>query len=228
MQKIKTYHELNESLYFNKFGKAYKKITDELDLKPFFIATYGMSITAIFPFFQKLVKNSEFEDTITSTDTVLLTLCGLSIILKESKSDIDKLQTMIKERKVEQYLNIFITGINNLGKLFGAITNDVGKDVKDMFSHPALFVPFLIAFLDVVDLYDLDFKHFESILKSSSSVLISAGIGELTITLKHIANMILKRIKRSNKNKKTPQTSVHSVVQQFESVDTIYNNYFRL
>jgi len=229
MQKLKSYQELNEGLFFNKFNKVYQKIKSELGLDLYFSATFGMAITALFPFFDKLVKTSEFTNTLSSNDVVLLTVCALAVILKESKSDIDKLKSMVQEKEVGGYLGLFTKAINNLGKLFSTITTNIGKGVQgviDMFSYTALFVPFLVGFLDVINLYKIDFDNFDEVMTNPKGAVISTSIGALTISLKHIINMILKKIKRSNKNKKTPQSDDHSVAQKFESVEKIFENYF--
>ncbi len=231
MKNYKTYtEELNEGLAFNKYGKLQNKVVTELKLDLYFMTTFGMAITALYPLFDSLVRTGEITTSVSSTNVVLLTLCALSILFKESQSDINKMIVVIKEKNLSEILDKIINTIKNVSKLFNVISDKVGKTITglvDMFSYTALFIPFLLGLLDVIKLYELDFSEFDQIMTDPKGASISASIGLLTISMKHIINFLMKKITRTSKNKKTP-LSGNEFVQKNENftVDKIYESYF--
>jgi len=229
MRTLKTYNEINEGLFFNKFSKLQKKVLDELGINLYFAATFGTAITALFPFFDTKVKTSQIKNTITDTDVVLIVICGLTIMMKESRENIEKLQNVVKERGLSSLVDNFMDAMKNLTKLFektGEILGRTISGVVDMFSYTALFVPFLVGLLDVIKLYQIGFDNFDEIMTNPKGATISTTMGLITISLKHITNMVIKRIKRNIKNKKTPSLS-NEVVQKFENnIEQICENYF--
>jgi len=229
MKTIMTYNELNEGLFFNKFNKLQKKVLDELGVNLYFAATFSTAITALFPFFDTLVKTSEIKNTITDTDIVLIVICGLTIMLKESKENIEKLQNVINERGLSALVENFIKSLKNITKLFEKIGDVLGRTINgliDMFSYTALFVPFLVGLMDVIKLYKIGFDNFDDIMTNPKGASLSTALGIITISLKHITNMVVKRIKRNIRSKKTPSHS-NEVVQKFENnIEQICENYF--
>jgi len=230
MENIMNYSELNESLFFNKYSKIQKKVTNDLKLNFYFMTTFGTAIGALYPFFDKLSKTGEITYTFTPTDIVLLTICALAIIYKESKTKIDQLVSLLKEKGLGGFIEKFKEIIQNLGNLFKNVAKTIGKSIEgivDMFLYTALFVPFIIGLIDVIELYKINFATLEQILINPKGAAISTSIGVLTLTLKHIVNIIIKKITRKSKSKNS-HIEPNDVVQSFESVDNIYNDYFRL
>lgn len=227
MRTLKTYKELNEGLFFNKWYKTQKVLTKELGINLYCAATFGTSVSALYPFFDSIVKNTESYQ-LSQTDIVLLSICAIAILLKESKDNINKLMTVIKEKNLSEVLNIFINTLKNFTKLFESIAEQFGKTIKgmmDMFAYSALLVPFTIGLIDLINLYKLDFQTFSNVMTTPTGSLISTGIGVLTLSLKHIISYLIKKINRLLKSKKAPELS-NPVVQSFESINKIYENYF--
>ena len=230
MENLKTYSELNESLFANRYINLQTKVLKDIGINLYFIGTFGTSITALYPFFSKLVESSQFENTISEREIVLLGICTLTILLKDSKSNIDKLVSLVEEKGLKDVLKYFISSLENLNKLFKSLSKSFGVAINglvDMFSYTALFVPFLIGLLDTINLYQLGFTSFDQILTNPKGAAISTGVGVISISLKHIINMVIKRIKRKQKSKKTPKFN-SDVVQKFESVELIVENYFNI
>lgn len=232
MENIKTYNtfnnEINETLFFNKFDKIQRKIKKDLGINLYFSATFGTSITALFPFFYTLVKTGKFENTISETDIVLLVFCGLSILIKENKENIEKLKNAIDERGLTYLIDNVKNTLKNIFNLFTKICKILGKTIAgliDMFAYTALFVPFIIGLTDVINLYKINFDNFNNIMTNPKGIIISTSIGFITITLKHIVNIVVKKIFRKSKNKKIPLQN-NDIVQSFESIEIICENYF--
>lgn len=228
MKNMKTYNELNESFLFNRFDNIQKKVTKDLGINLYFSATFGTAISSFFTFFSAIVKTGEVKINLSDTDIVLLVICSLAILLKENKQNIEKLKNEISERNLSDLIEKFVNTLQNIFKLFKSISETMGKVVNnmvDMFAYSSLFVPFLIGLLDVINLYNLGFNDFNNIMTNPKGTIISASIGVLTLTMKHVINILMKKIARKSKSKTTPLQS-NDVVQQFENVEKIYENYF--
>jgi len=226
MRTLKTYNQLSEGLFFNKWYKTQRLVTKDLGINLYCVATFGTSIAALYPFFESIVKNTEMYK-LSDQDIVLLSICAVSILFKESKDNINKMMTLIKEKGLTELLDKFISTLKNFTKLFETIATTFGKTIKgmmDMIAYTTLLVPLSVAIIDVINLYKLDFNTFDKIMTNPVGALVSTGIGVLTISLKQIISVIVKKINRLLKSKKTPE--IPSVVQSFESVNKLYENYF--
>jgi len=229
-QRMIKYIKYNESLFFNKWNTLQKKVLSDIGINLYFVSTFGLSVAAFYPFFDNIIKNSNIKNTFTSTDIILLTLCALSILFKENKSNIDKLRTIISEKGLKEYLPIFISTITNIEKLFKNISINFNKAINglsDMFSYTAILVPFTIGLLKFIELYNVGLENFNDILINPVGISISLGIGVVTLSMKHLINMLLKHINRGEK-KFVPKKYNNEFSQSFESVDMIYENYFNL
>ena len=223
MKTLKTYNEytLNEKFLFNKGYDLLNKVSSELGANLYFISTFGTVIPVFFPFFQNLVNNSSFNMTITEKDIVLLTICAFSVVFNENKENINKLMTVIREKGLEEVLTLFIDTLKNLGHLFGKISSNFGKvisSIVDMFSYTALLVPLMTALNTVIQHYGITIQQFDSILTNPGGAVISTGIGMLTISLKHIINMIMRNFSRNTKSK-TPPQQANEFVQKEEDIN---------
>jgi len=231
MKRLKSYKELNEGLFFNKYSKLQTKVLGDLKLNLYFVSTFGTSVAALYPFFESIVKNTEMSS-ISNTDIVLLTICGLSMLLKENKESIDKMKNIIKEKNLTNLLEYFMDTLKNISNLFISIAKQFGKAIDGlvgMFAYSALLVPFTIALIDIINSYNIGFSSLDSILSNPKGAAISTGIGIISLSLKHITHMIIKKINRLVKSKPTPSFN-NSVVQSFENinVDRICENYFNI
>lgn len=227
MKTLKSYNELNEGLFFNKWHKLQTSVTKELGLYLYFITTFGTSVTVFYPLFESLIKNTDMPK-MSDSDIVLLTICSLSILLKENKTEIGKMLNVIKEKNLKEILDSFTKILSNITNLFSNIAVQFGKSIKglmEMITYTSLLVPFMIGVSDIINLYKIDFNSFDQVLTNPKGALLSTVVGVLTVSLKHIISMLVKKISRNIKSKKTPENS-NDVVQQFESVDVLFENYF--
>ncbi len=199
---------LTENLNVSKYNNLFNQIIKDLQVNFYFVATFGTVITAYYPIFDNLVKNSNFDFTISTKDIVLLSICALAILLKENQQTITKMKTIIEEKGYSELLEKFINFITNSNKIFKAIAKNTGKvlvSFVDMFGYTALFVPFLIGTLDLIELYNIGLDTFTP-ESSTSGILISTSIGILTISIKHYINMLVKKISRLTKKKEIKES----------------------
>ena len=164
----------------------------------YFISTFGTSVAALYPLITSIVKNTEITP-LTTTDTVLLSICALAITFKESKTEIDKLMVIINEKGLQKTLERIQYFLKNFTKLFSAIAKSTGKVINgivDMFAYTALLVPTTMGLVDLINTWKINFESFEQIMVNPTGFAISTGIGIITITVKHLIGVLVKKIKR--------------------------------
>lgn len=210
-QKVFNSSETNlitENINIIKYNKYYNQIMKELNVNFYFVATFGTSIAVFYPIFDELVKNSQLSYTVTTKDIVLLSVTALAVLFKENKQYIGKMKTIIEENSLSELLDKFISFLTNVNNLFKGIAKNTGQvvvSIIDMFSYTALYVPFYLGLLDLIELYNIGVDTFTSTL-SVSGLIITTSIGVLTITLKHFVSMLMKKIKRLTKSKQIKES----------------------
>jgi len=195
--------EVNEKLNISRYRNIFQKTIKELNLNFYFISTFGTTIPVFYPIFEKLVKNNNLELKLTTTDIVLLTICAIGVLFNENKQEITKIKNILTEKGFSELIDKAVEFVKSINNIFSAISKNTGKiliTITDMFSYTALYVPFLIALLDMINLYELGFDNFKADMTTLGFSL-SFGIGVVTISLKHFLNMLIKKISRLTKKK---------------------------
>jgi len=204
LKYLESYNSLiTEKLKINSYQLSLKKTLKELNITFFFVSTFGTAITAFFPIFESMVKNEKINS-LSQTDIILLGICALAILFKENKQQIIKIKNILKEKGLIELLNKILKFMSNLKKLFTAISKNVGKliiSIVDLFSYTALFVPFLLGFYDLIQLYNINFENFDNLISTPSGLLMTSGLGIITITLKHFISILIKKVGRLSKKK---------------------------
>lgn len=189
---------INEGLEIGKYQNISKKIVKDLKANLYFITTFGTAVPALYPLITSVVRNSEIIP-LTTTDIVFLTICVLSMIFKESQSEIDKLMIIVNEKGLQKPLEKIQYFLQNFTKLFSAIAKSTGKvinDMVDIFAYTALLVPTIMGLVDLINTWKINFESFEQIMVNPTGFAISTGIGIITITVKHLIGVLVKKIKR--------------------------------
>lgn len=189
---------LNEGLNISKYQNISKKIIKDLKVNLYFISTFGTSVSALYPLITSIVKNTEIMP-LTTTDIVFLTICALAITFKESKSEIDKLMVIVNEKGLQKPLEKIQYFLKNFTTLFSAIAKSTGKIINgmvDMFAYTALLVPTIMGVVDLINTWKINFESFDQIMVNPMGFAISTGVGIITITVKHLIGVLVKKIKR--------------------------------
>jgi len=170
---------LTEKMNMNisKYNSIYTKTIKDLKLNLYFITTFGTTLPVFFPIFEKLVKNSNLEFSLTSTDIVLLTICAIGILVNENSAELNKVRNIINEKGYSELIDKFVNFITNINSIFSSISKNVGKIVI------------------TVNSYNIGLSTFGDNF-SSVGFTISTGIGVLTISAKHFITSLIKKIKR--------------------------------
>jgi len=194
---IKTYDNfVNENIKFSEYKEILSNIKKELNLNLFFISTFGTSIVVFLPLIESISKKSELIN-LTNQDLILLSIYCISVMLKESKSDIKTLMNNIKEKGlIGVYKKIKFT-IDNILYLFSKVCTYFGKSIItliDMFSYVALLVPFSEIMMNLIYKNDIDITKLNNLISNPEGFIISTTIGITTITLKHVISFIVNKL----------------------------------
>lgn len=199
---------ITENINITKYKKLYDNVIKELNVNFYFVATFGTVIAVFYPLFAELVKNSNLEFTVSQIDIVLLSVCALAVLFNENKQHIGKMKNIIEEKGYSELLDKFIAFITNANSIFKVIAKNTGKvvvSIIDMFSYTALYVPFYLGLLDMIDAYNIGLDTFTSSV-STTGLVLSTSIGILTITMKHFISMLIKKIGRLTKSKQIKES----------------------
>jgi len=163
MNKLKTYNNfryeyliesvnnidtelLLEGININKYQFATKKLMSEIGFNIYNVGTFGVSITALYPIIQNLMTTGKFVIPNTIENVVLLTICAVTVLVKENKEKAKKLIDYAFSKGVTQKdLDTVINIITTTKGLFSEIAQNFGKVIStfsEMLSYTALLVPF--------------------------------------------------------------------------------------
>ncbi len=142
------YFTLMENVNYRKYQFISKKITTKLGLNLFYLKTYNVSISALYPVIAILVETGNFKISSTPENIVLITICALTVLVRENKEKAQKLFTYAEENGISQSdIDKVVNQISTIKGLFTMTANNFGKIINtyaDMLEYTNLFVPFLI------------------------------------------------------------------------------------
>lgn len=135
-----------EQFNIGEYQRAAKKLISEIGFNLYSIGTYGVSVTALYPVIQKLMETRKFDITPSVQNVVLLTICAVTVLIKESKDKAQKLVTFATEKGMSQEdLDKVVNQIRTTKEIFAGIAQKFGKVIStftDMLTYTSLLVPF--------------------------------------------------------------------------------------
>jgi len=198
-ENFKLYEKFSLELY----QKVTQRILKDLKLNLNYVTTFGAVVTAFYPLIETLINNGTLNEKVTLDMVILLTLGAVSIVLHESKTEIDKIKTYLKEYGWDGLLDKVVDVFINLQKIFPKLikyvlnmTDSVVIRIMDMFSYTALLVPFLHVLKDIITQHNINIDNLPN-------YLMSVGIGGAVLIGKNIISELLDRVKKlisKNKN----------------------------
>lgn len=195
--KILTYEEfLNEGLFLDKFKNIYDKIISELKTDFKFITTFGTGVTLLFPIVENLLKNYVLKIDLNPTNIILITICGVSIIVNESKEKIELIKEKILDGELLKYLKDIVMSLQKIKELFSYILELSGKTVRnfiDLLSYTSIFVPFINALLNFIKTNQINIQDLKSLV-------LGGGISVGLIAGKNIVEYLLKELRINGKS----------------------------
>jgi hypothetical protein len=205
---------------WNEIKKTIKKIYSDLKFNIELILTFGTGIGALLPIVEKIVNNEVQIDN--QRTLVLLTVCALTIayieekkfknsseeeiLIKDSKSMLEELRMNgIGDGIVKKILSV-IQSIKEVFKIIVKHTGSVIRGIVDMFSYSSLLIPFMNAFMSLIDKY-----NFTSDTISQNMKLLGVGVG--TVIAKNSIIFILNKMK-----KEIPEDKKEDIIDEFEEL----------
>jgi len=186
-----------ENKKYESWNKIQNKIIDDHKLNGYVFLTFGLTITSLYPMIETIILTLNLPK-INTDDVVLLTIAVLTILLNESKDDVNKLLILIKERNLDNHFNKLKELFNNIFNIFKIIGSKLGKVIvqfSDMLAYTSIAVPFIQLIQEFTQMNGVDFIEAIKSIKNVDGKLISLAIGTSTISLKHIFINFISRFK---------------------------------
>ena len=176
-----------EGFDISNYQRAAKKLMSEIGFNLYSIGTYGVSVAALYPVIQKLMETGKFDIAPSIQNVVLLTICAVTVLVKENKDKANKLITLAKNKGMTQEdLDKVVNQIKTTKGIFAEIAHNFGKVIStftDMLAYTSLLVPFSMVLGSLIT------------QGSISSDLLSQSLPALEVSLGAIGfKMLLNRI----------------------------------
>jgi hypothetical protein len=91
-----------EKFNIGEYQRATKKLISEVGFNLYNVGTYGVSITALYPVIQKLMETGKFDLAPSVQNVVLLTICAISVLVKENKDKVKELVSYASKKVMTQ------------------------------------------------------------------------------------------------------------------------------
>jgi hypothetical protein len=180
-----------EAFNVGEYQRTAKKLFNEAGLNLYSFGVYGVSVTALYPIIQKLMETGKFDITPSVQNVVLLTICAVTILVKENKDKAQKLVTLATERGMSsEDLDKVINQIRTTKEIFAEVAHNFGKVIStftDMLAYTSLLVPFSMVLSSLISQGRID-----SELMSQSFPALEVSMGSMAFKL--LLNRIMHKL----------------------------------
>ena len=146
------YQLLLEDKKFNFYKSVQDKTIKKLSLNLYFVGTFQMGVTVIYPVVEALVKNSNIPN-ITPEQIVLLTIFSITQILNLFNDDVKKIKTELDDANLLQIAEKVKKSLDSVYKIFEFVSRSFGKVIDvftDMLAYVSLGVPTYMALVEII------------------------------------------------------------------------------
>lgn len=153
------YESLLEGKKSNLYKTIHNKTISKLGLNLYFVGTFQMGVTILYPIVEALVKNSNIPEIITPEHIVLMTIFSIAQILSVANDDVKKIRKKLEEDKLLNVVNKVKKSILSIYKIFKFVSKSFGKIVDvftDMLAYVALGAPIYMAVIEMISEEGLD------------------------------------------------------------------------
>lgn len=175
----------------SEYKSLQDKIVKDLNINFQIVFTFGMGVTCFYPIIDNLIKNTQLDITITKEMVVMLGICAIAILCKESKPEIKKLLEELRLRGIYDLLKKVVNSLRGIYILFGNVlikSLKVLNSIIDMFAYTALMVPFLVAIGDITQNGKFNLNNFPG-------ELLSIATGTITFAIKNFITLLIDKLK---------------------------------
>ena len=207
MKHLQTYNSyINESFDYqllleDKKYNFYKSIQDKtvkkLSLNLYFVGTFQMGVTVLYPVVEALTKNSNIPN-ITPEQIVLMTLFSITQILNIFNEDVKKIKSELVKDNLMEITKKVKASLDSVYKIFTFVSKSFGKIIDvftDMLAYVSLSVPTYMAVVEIISREGLNLDTLPQ------KVLVFSG-GVAAFTFKALIENVIGYIKNKMNNKK--------------------------
>jgi len=188
------YQLLLEDKTFNFWRNTQDKTIKTLGLQFYFVGTFQMAISVLYPVIDALMKNSNIPN-VTPTTVVLMTIFSIAQILKMKSEDVKKVKDELEKENMMEITSKVQKSLESIFKIFSFVSRSFGKVIDvftDMLAYVALCVPVYSAILEIVSKEGLNLETLPQ------KVLVLGG-GVAIFGLKNILQTVVDLVKNKIK-----------------------------
>ena len=213
-----------EGLDLNKYQFATKKLMAELKLNLYNVGTFGVSITALYPVVANLMATGKFSIEPSIQNVVLLTICALTVLLKENKEKAIKLINFAFEKGVtQQDLDKVVNQLTTTKGLFSEVAKNFGKVIStfsEMLAYTSLLVPFSMILNSLITQGTVT---SELLSQSLPAITVSLGATGFKLLISRIMHKLEILIKGTDRFKNAENIKPLLVNDEFKSPELKLN-----
>jgi len=146
------YQLLLEDSNFNSYRSIQDKTIKKWGLNLYFVGTFQMGITVLYPVVEALVKNSNIPN-ITKEQIVLMTVFSITQILNVFNNDIKKVHEELESKNLLDVALRVKNSLLSIFKIFKFVSRSFNKIVDvftDMLGYVSLSVPVYMAIVELI------------------------------------------------------------------------------
>ena len=174
----------------------HNKVVKQWSLNLYFVGTFQMGVTIIYPIIEALVKNSNIPEIITPEHIVLMTIFSISQILHLANDDVKKIREKLQEDNLLHVVDKVKTSLLSIYKIFSFVSKSFGKIVDvftDMLAYVALGAPIYMAIIEMISKEGLNLETLPQkvgVLGGGAALFAFKSMIETIVTF--VKNKILK------------------------------------
>jgi len=155
IQEYESYSNYNLILENKKtrfWYTIHNKVVNKWAINFYFVGTFQMGVTILYPIIEALVKNSNFPE-VTPEKIVLMTIFSITQILKMSSEDIKKIRLELEKDDLLHLAERIKESLLSVYKIFEFVSRSFGRVIDvftDMLAYVSLCVPVAMAITEIV------------------------------------------------------------------------------
>lgn len=210
------YQLLLEDKKFNFYKSVQDKTVKKFSLNLYFVGTFQMGVTVLYPIVEALVKNSNVPN-ITPEQIVLMTIFSITQILNLFNDDVKKIKAELEKDNLLEITKKVKASLDSVYKIFTFVSKSFGKIIDvftDMLAYVSLGVPTYMAIVEIISREGLN-------LDTLPQKVLVFGAGAAAFTFKAIIENIIAFV-RNKMNKKLESFASehdHDILVAKETVD---------
>ena len=186
------YEPLLESKKISFYKTVHNKTISKLALNLYFVGTFQMGVTVLYPIIEALVNNSSLPQMVIPEQIVLLTLFSITQILFVANEDVQKMKAELEKNNLLGIADKVKKSLMSVYKIFNFVAKSFGKVIDvftDMLAYVGLGAPVYMAIIEIISEDGLN-------LDTLPQKVLVFGTGAALFTFKSMVETIIAFVKR--------------------------------